>query len=113
MPDNHPTHAASSAKSANDTELLEYVVSAACKILHASKVILFGSRARGDHHLRSDYDIAVVAPTVGRESWSEFRELVLEDAPTLHQIDLLLLDNSVSAELRDAIAKEGMIPYGA
>lgn len=110
MPDSRPTHAASSA---NDTELLEYVVSAACQMLNASKVILFGSRARGDHHPRSDYDIAVVAPTLSRENWSEFRELVLEDAPTLHKIDLLLLDNSVSAELRDSITKDGVVLYGA
>jgi predicted nucleotidyltransferase len=110
MPDNRPIRATASA---NDTELLAYVVSAACRMLDASKVILFGSRARGDHHPRSDYDIAIVAPARSRESWSEFRELVLEDAPTLHKIDLLLLDDSVSAELRDSVTKDGVVLYGS
>ena len=88
------------------------MVSAARQMLDASMVILFGSRARRDHHARSDYDIAIVAPVGSRENWSEFSELVLEDAPTLHQIDLLLLDDSVSVELRDSVIKDGVVLYG-
>jgi predicted nucleotidyltransferase len=41
-----------------------------------AEIILFGSRARGDYHSDSDWDILILlnAPTVGRKLEKEYRE---------------------------------------
>lgn len=43
-----------------DDRLLDEIVNALVEHLHPERVILFGSRARGDHHEDSDYDVIVV-----------------------------------------------------
>lgn len=40
--------------------VLKYLIDKAKENHWIHKLILFGSRARGDHHERSDYDIAVM-----------------------------------------------------
>ena len=49
-----------------------------------TRVILFGSRARGDHRASSDYDILVVAPQFGSVPW------ILRAAPVYRLWDLPL-----------------------
>ena len=70
------------------------------------KVILFGSRARGDFHDRSDIDLAISG---GRGNY--FALMVEEDTSTLLKFDVVDLNGSVQKELRDAIGKEGKIIY--
>lgn len=74
------------------------------------KVILFGSRARGDHSPVSDYDIAIT----GREL-SEFDKACLcadiEDIDTLKKIDMLFVDTGIKDELMENIARDGVILY--
>lgn len=43
-------------------EIFALIKSIACKYLPGAKVMLFGSRARKDNALDSDYDILVVSP---------------------------------------------------
>ncbi|HMA22845.1 MAG TPA: nucleotidyltransferase domain-containing protein [Gemmatimonadaceae bacterium] len=43
--------------------LLERMVGAIVEHVHATRVILFGSRARGDAHPDSDYDLLVELET--------------------------------------------------
>jgi len=45
--------------------------------LHAARIILFGSRARGDHRPTSDYDILVVSPRFRNVRWVERAGLVM------------------------------------
>ena len=70
------------------------------------KVILFGSRARGDFYKTSDIDIASSGGNFVRFSLE-----VEEDTSTLLQYDTVNLDGAVSEELRDAINREGRILY--
>ena len=69
------------------------------------KLILFGSRARGDYKERSDIDLAFY----GGNS-SQFI-LAVEETPTLLQFDVLDLDKPIQAELLDSIKREGMVIY--
>lgn len=70
------------------------------------KLILFGSRARGDYHQTSDIDLAVAGGDVIRFS------VDVEDAvPTLLKFDVVNLDGSVQCELRKSIEKEGILLY--
>lgn len=70
------------------------------------KVLLFGSRARGDFKRTSDIDLAV--------SGGDFDRFVLdvdEETTTLLMFDIIDLDREMQSELRESIEKEGVILY--
>lgn len=73
------------------------------------RVILFGSRARGDASPRADTDIAVECPGVDPRRWSEMEEAV-ENAPTLLRVDLVRLDRA-PPDLAGVIRAEGKVLY--
>ncbi len=73
------------------------------------RMILFGSRARGDARRRSDIDLAVACPQASREEWVRIRDLA-DEAPTLLEIDLVRLDQG-PGRMRDTIEFEGVILY--
>jgi predicted nucleotidyltransferase len=75
------------------------------------RLLVFGSRARGDARERSDFDLAVVAPGMPRSAWSRFALDVEDDIPTLCGVDLLLLDDTISLPLRTRIQDEGVVIY--
>lgn len=92
-----------------NTGIRTIVIEEICKIAKAhqvDKVILFGSRARGDYKERSDIDLAVSG---GRGD--EFSIIVDEETSTLLKFDIVNLDNPVQKELRESIEKEGVILY--
>ena len=70
------------------------------------KVILFGSRARGDYHKTSDIDVA----TVGGNHVKFFLD-VEEETSTLLKYDIIDLDGPVEEALRESIKKEGITLY--
>ena len=70
------------------------------------KVILFGSRARGDFKERSDIDLAFCGG-----SSSHFILDVDETTSTLLEFDIVDLDGNVQEELLESIRKEGRILY--
>jgi len=92
--------------------VVEYVVSLAQKTLHPSKIVLFGSRARGDFKKRSDYDFAVSGEDIPREAWVRFKLEAEEKAPTLKELDFVRLEE-VEDNFRDQILKEGIVVYEA
>lgn len=71
-----------------------------------NKVILFGSRARGDYKSRSDIDLAVSGGDCVRFSLD-----VQENTSTLLFFDIVNLDGTVQKELLDSIEKEGVCVY--
>ncbi len=70
------------------------------------KIILFGSRARGDHSPRSDIDIAVKGGDI-----TNFAFDVEDETPTLLKFDVVDLDRPVQDDLLDSISKEGVVIY--
>lgn len=70
------------------------------------KVILFGSRARGDFKRTSDIDLAVEGGDFTRFSLD-----VDEETSTLLKYDIVDLDREVQQELRDSIDREGKVIY--
>ena len=70
------------------------------------KVILFGSRARGDFRRESDIDLAVSGGDICR-----FRLAMEEDTSTLLRYDVVNLDRHIQPELRDVIMREGVVVY--
>jgi predicted nucleotidyltransferase len=76
-----------------------------------TKVVLFGSRARGDFRENSDYDIAVEILPNTNAKWAEWSLMIKERVPTLAGIDIVKLDASTATDLRQAIANEGITIY--
>ena len=72
-------------------------------------VILFGSRARGDHWERSDIDLAVVCPEASRKDWHKMADIV-DDARTLLKIDLVRFDDALES-MKKEILSEGIPLY--
>ena len=70
------------------------------------KVILFGSRARGDFRRTSDIDLAVTGGDFDR-----FALDVEEESTTLLEYDIVNLDADMQDELRAAIQREGQVLY--
>ena len=73
------------------------------------RVVLFGSRARGDAEERSDVDLAVEAPNASQRQWLHIATQ-LEEADTLLKIDLVRWEQA-SAALKERILAEGKILY--
>jgi predicted nucleotidyltransferase len=73
------------------------------------RIILFGSRARGDAGARADIDLAVDCPAADSRRWSDIQEAA-DSAPTLLKIDLVRLDRA-PAELATSIRNEGKVLY--
>lgn len=70
------------------------------------KIILFGSRARGDNKSVSDIDLAVSGGDIER-----FKCDVDDEIETLLMFDVVNLDEPVQSELLDSINKDGVIIY--
>lgn len=76
----------------------------------ASRIVLFGSRARGDASERSDIDLA--AFDVPAEQQASFR-LALDDLPTLLNFDLVFVQQDTNPVLLSEIERDGVIIYDA
>jgi predicted nucleotidyltransferase len=73
------------------------------------RIILFGSRARGDHDERSGIDLGIACPDASPEEWAAIWNVV-DEAPTLVNVDLVRLEQ-VDDALRQAIEREGVVLY--
>ena len=70
----------------------------------AARVVLFGSRARGDHRPLSNMDIAFYGTDTGYLAFAE----ALEQLPTLLEFDCVHITDHTSPELIHNIQKEGI-----
>lgn len=73
---------------------------------HIEKLILFGSRARGDFRRTSDIDLAVSGGDFAR-----FALDVEEETSTLLKYDFVDLNRNIQEELLKSIEKEGILIY--
>ncbi len=84
-----------------EQEIIKYAINNGIE-----KVIIFGSRARGDFKRFSDIDLAVTGGNI-----TKFVAEVNEDTSTLLEFDIVNMDGSIQEELRNSIQKEGIILY--
>lgn len=71
-----------------------------------NKVVLFGSRARGDYQRASDIDLAVSGGNI-----DGFTVDIKEKTSTLLQYDVIDLSQDIQDRLLKSISKEGVIIY--
>ncbi len=72
------------------------------------KLVLFGSRARGDHSPVSDYDIAVFGKHLSTLDKACFCADV-DEIETLKKIDIVFVYDSATDELIKNITRDGVI----
>jgi len=77
--------------------------------LHPEKIILFGSRGKGNYNYNSDYDLAVDTKK------TEFREKriikeKLNDIAGLHTVDVVFI-NEVDKGFRDIVLQTSKVVY--
>ncbi len=92
-----------------ETGIREIVLEQICELAgkyELDRVILFGSRARGDYRQTSDIDLAVSGGNI-----TLFTLDVDEETSTLLSFDVVNLDGSVQEELRESIRREGKLLY--
>jgi predicted nucleotidyltransferase len=74
--------------------------------INPDEIILFGSRARGDHRENSDFDIAVRASLIPPAVWAKLRLAIEEEPITLYQVDLVDF-NQLNDDYKKRISSEG------
>jgi predicted nucleotidyltransferase len=92
------------------TQAIDYITQQAIASLNPTRILLFGSRARGDNRSTSDIDMAFDFPDESAEKWSRFAVEMDEEAPTLLEMDLVNL-KTCDAHLRNEIIATGKVLY--
>lgn len=88
-----------------ETQVINEIIDLA-KSNGIEKVVLFGSRARGDYHRASDIDLAVCGGDI-----TNFALDVEEKTSTLLTYDVVDLSKKLQEGFRESIEKEGKILY--
>ena len=70
------------------------------------KIVLFGSRARGDHTERSDVDLAVYGGDFDSFYWN-----IKEKIHSLLSFDVVDMNSRVTEELKKEIERDGVVIY--
>ncbi|NJD04760.1 MAG: nucleotidyltransferase domain-containing protein [Ruminiclostridium sp.] len=89
--------------------VLEHIRQIAIKY-KVEKVVLFGSRARGDNSPVSDYDIAVFGKDLSALDRACFNADA-EEIDTLKKIDIVFVNGALEDELKENIKNDGIIIY--
>lgn len=71
-----------------------------------TKIVLFGSRARGNNTERSDIDIAVYGGDFDGFYWD-----IKEKVNSLLMFDIIQANSAISDDLKHEIEKDGVIIY--
>lgn len=89
-------------------KVTDEIKNAALKYKKINKVMLFGSRARGDNNSTSDYDIAVFSDNMDFSEEARFTTDI-DNIKTLHKIDLVFIkERHFNTELYRNIMKDGV-----
>lgn len=76
---------------------------------YVDRILLFGSRARGDYMETSDIDIAITCPHASPQEWLKIIDIV-EEADTLLKIDCIRWDElPCESPTKKNILVEGVI----
>lgn len=88
---------------------IRLVLSLIERVPEVEQIILFGSRAVGDHDERSDFDIAISAPGLSKLDLARLRHEVAH-AETLYKISVTPLE-TMPKKLATRVLSQGIIIY--
>lgn len=90
-------------------DLSERLVDEICRFARSAgveKIVLFGSRARGNNTERSDVDLAVYGGDFDSFYWN-----IQENVHSLLMFDLVNVDEGISRDLEEDIERDGIVLY--
>lgn len=70
------------------------------------KIVLFGSRARGDYKETSDIDLAILNEVSREEQYKIMNEIDLLDI--VYKVDIVFVDSNTKVELVESIKRDGV-----
>ncbi|CAB1262755.1 nucleotidyltransferase domain-containing protein [Clostridium sp. MT-14] len=76
-----------------------------------NKIVLFGSRARGDNKKTSDIDLAVYCDENFQNEGKMYFEL--DDMDTLLKLDIIFVNSNTDKKLIENIGRDGVVIYEA
>jgi proline iminopeptidase len=76
------------------------------------KVLVYGSRGRGDFQAHSDIDLAILAPKMTDREFSSLWN-ALDDLPILFRLDVVHWDRATNAALKENIIADGVALHHA
>jgi len=92
---------------------LIHIRAAAEDLSEITQVILFGSRAKGTHHLGSDVDLAIEGKGITHSTVIRLLESLNEERPLPYFFDVVDYDSLGDEPLRDHIDRVGIVLYPA
>ena len=75
-----------------------------------NRVILFGSRAKGNYKLGSDIDLALIGENLNQKSVFRLQDKI-EELNLIYKIDLVLVNQIDNKELLEQINRVGIVIY--
>lgn len=75
-----------------------------------NRVILFGSRAKGNYKLGSDIDLALIGENLNQKSVFRLQDKI-EELNLIYKIDLVLVNQIDNKELLEHINRVGIVIY--
>lgn len=90
-------------------DLSERLAGEICRFARSAgveKIVLFGSRARGNNTERSDVDLAVYGGDFDSFYWN-----IQENVHSLLMFDLVNVDEGISRDLEEEIERDGVALY--
>ncbi len=92
----------------NDEKIKEKIINVIHALIPQADIYLFGSRATGQHHARSDYDIALDANTkIDRLDIGEVRDM-LNASNMPYSFDIIDFHN-IGEDLKKDIERKGIL----
>ena len=89
-------------------KLFEQVKKCASNYPNIFKIVLFGSRARGDYRPNSDIDLAIFSRSISNLEVANFTNEI-EDLDTLLKFDIVLMTPDTDPRLLENVKQEGVI----
>jgi predicted nucleotidyltransferase len=99
-------------KSWKPTSTVQSLIDQIIRITQPSRLVLFGSRARGTHRENSDVDLCVYNKGCTNDAWNRLLISIQDDPHTLLKIDLVEFE-TLSEVYQDEIHKDGVLLYEA
>ena len=90
---------------------MQYMFQLFAQVPAIEKVILYGSRARGDYEKGSDVDLAVVGKEVRYTDIAHIHDVLETESPTLLWFDVLHYDSLKNEKLKQQIDLSGKTIY--
>ena len=93
----------------HEKQIFKQTVEILSKTLHPSRIVLFGSRAKGKASLSSDFDFAVECKKRNRSLRERAKDLI-EAVSGLYKVDIVYFDE-LDKKFREIILSTGKVIY--